>query len=75
MKKQMNTIEIFDIMFDCLSSNNSETKKRLEMYVLHRKRYGKQAASRIYPDCHNIIITDPTLKHCWTNMLKTIDRL
>jgi len=70
-----NTIAIFDVMFDCLSSNNQETKERLEKYVLHRKMFGRQAAARVYPDCHHIIIEDPLLKDCWTNLLKTVDKL
>ncbi len=68
------TIKIFDIMFDCLSSNDPEIKKQLELYVLHRKQFGRQAAARIYPQCHNIIIHDPMLKECWTNLLKTVDK-
>ncbi len=69
------TIAIFDVMFDALSSNDPEVKKRLELYVLHRKQFGRQAAARIYPECHNIIILDPLLKECWTNLLKTVDKL
>jgi hypothetical protein len=78
MEKQMKkdtSLQIFDIMFDCLSSDNKEHKKQLEMYVLHRKTYGRQAAARIYPQCHNIVIQDPLLKDCWNNLLKTIDTL
>ena len=66
--------EAFGIMFDCLSSN-PEVKEQLEKYVLHRKMFGRQAAARIYPECHNIIIMDPTLKHVWTSFLKTLDKL
>jgi hypothetical protein len=72
MKKNM---EAFEILFNCLSSDNVETKERLEKYVLHRKMFGRQAAARIYPDCHNIIIHDPLLKECWTDFLKTVDKL
>ena len=67
--------EAFDVLFDCLSSNNPETKERLEKYVIHRKLFGRQAASRVYPDCHNIIIMDPTLKQMWGSLLKTVDKL
>lgn len=71
----MNNITPFEILFDCLSSNNAETKKQLELYVIHRKKFGRQAAARIYPHCHNIIILDPLLKECWNDLLKTVDKL
>lgn len=67
--------QAFDMLFDCLSSDNVETKKQLELYVLHRKTFGRQAAARVYPHCHNIVIKDPLLKQCWTDFLKTIDKL
>ena len=66
---------MFDIMFDCLSSGNSEEKQKLEKYVLHRKLYGVKAAEKMYPECHHIIIHDPLLKECWVNLLKTVDSL
>ena len=67
--------EAFEVLFDCLSSNDAETKEQLERYVIHRKMYGRQAAARIYPHCHNIIIKDPMLQQCWNTLLKTIDKL
>lgn len=73
--KKTNTIEMFDILFDALSSGNNEIKEQLEKYVLHRKMFGRQAAARIYPQCHHIIIYDPLLKECWTDLLKTVDKL
>lgn len=75
MKKSLEYNPAFDILFDCLSSEREEVKNRLQKYVAHRYLYGRQAASRIYPDCHNIIIIDPELKLCWTELLKTVDSL
>lgn len=65
----------FDVIMDCLSSGNKETQEKLEKYVLHRKMFGRQAAARIYPECHYIQISDPLLKECWKNILKTVDKL
>lgn len=65
----------FDILFDCLSSNKADVRERLEKYVAHRKLHGREAAKRIYPDCHNIQIEDPQLKDMWKTFLKTLDSL
>jgi hypothetical protein len=66
---------IFDIMMDCLSNGNQQDREDLEKYILHRHKFGRQAAARIYPRCHNIIIEDQLLKESWEKLLKTIDKL
>lgn len=71
----MKNMEPFEVLFDCLSSNDKEAKQRLEKYVAHRSIFGKQAASRVYPDVHNIVIVDPMLKDIWNDLLKSIDKI
>lgn len=65
----------FDVLLGALCNNDQTTKDRLEKYVAHRKVFGRQAAARIYPDCHAIQIADPVLKNIWKNLLKTVDKL
>jgi hypothetical protein len=65
----------FDVLLDCLSSGDAATKDKLEQYIAHRKVFGRQAAKRIYPECHYIQISDPLLKNIWNNLLKTVDSL
>ena len=65
----------FDIMLDCLSSNNEETKNKLEKYIVHRGIYGREAAKRMYPECYYIQISDPVLRNVWDNYLKTLDKI
>ena len=75
MNNKMENMEAFEFVLDCLSSNNSDNKERIEKYIAHRGRFGKQAASRVYPEVHNIVITDPILRDIWKNLLKTIDEI
>lgn len=75
MNNVKNYDSAFDVLFDCLSSNRTDVRERLQNYVAHRKLYGRQAANRIYPDCHKIQIADPLLKDMWKSFLKTVDSL
>lgn len=64
----------FDILLNVISNNNA-TKDKLEKYVVHRKKFGIDAAKRKYPECHNLQIGDPQLKYVWKNLLKIVDKL
>lgn len=75
MIKQQDYDPAFDVLLDCLSSGNIETKEKIEKYAAHRKVFGREAAKRIYPEVHYIQISDPLLKEIWNNLLKTIDKL
>ena len=65
----------FDVLLDALSNNDEGAKEKIEKYVVHRKRFGKHAAARIYPEVHHIVIVDPMLKGIWNDILKIMDKL
>lgn len=65
----------FDVMMDCLSSNDQSTKTKLEKYIVHRSLYGREASRRMYPECYYIQISDPVLRNVWDSYLKTLDKM
>ena len=65
----------FEMVLDCLSDGDLQIKSDLTRYVIHRSKFGRFAAARLYPQCHNIRIHDPQLSNIWKTLLKTVDKI